>query len=74
MDLYFQKRNKEEMFLGTSDTVEGILKIMNKFLDKHNFESHYIRTWRTLDNVVHIDFGSWSEFMLVKGDDKNEFD
>lgn len=69
MTLYFQSSNGKRRKLGEYTNKEDILKAINKFLDDHSFKSYYTRIWREEDEVW-IDVGSWSEFFIVKDEDR----
>lgn len=42
---------------------ETALKMMNEFMDAHNFKSYYKRTWEVKEGTM-VDVGSHSEFFL----------
>lgn len=67
MKVKFQRNNGEIICLGHGTETE-CRKIIQQFLNVHNFKSHYWRCWEE-DGMTKIDVGSWSEFFyLVKED------
>lgn len=70
MKLYFLARSGEERLLATVDTEEDAFREIQKFLDEHNFKSYYTRTWIVPEknNAIYVDFGSWSEYMVIRRD------
>ena len=60
-NLYFQRSNGEHCLLATDVTEDEAYKEMEKFMDEHNFESYYTRSWEK-DGVKWYDVGSWTEF------------
>ncbi len=43
MNVYFENSQGIERLIGTTDTESGCFKIIDNFLDKHNYESYYRR-------------------------------
>lgn len=41
-------------------------KIINDFLDDHNYKSYYQRTWNKDDKTTVVDVGSWTEFFYIQ--------
>ena len=60
----------KEIMLATVDTEEDAFREIQKFLDEHNFKSYYTRTWIVPEenNAIYVDFGSWSEYMVIRRD------
>lgn len=63
-NFYFERSDGEWVLLGENVNREGAFKIMNKFLDDHNYKSYYIRSWQK-GNKLWFDVGSWSEFFVL---------
>lgn len=61
----FQNSRQEEREIGTAADMEGAYKIMDKFMDDHNFKSYYKRVWEE-NGRIKVDAGSWSEFFYVE--------
>ena len=66
MELYFQNCQGNERLIAECETVSGVHKEIKKFLDEHEYVSHYSRSWGNEENIM-IDVGSHSEFFIVKG-------
>ena len=62
-NLYFQRSNGEYRLLATNVTEEEAWAEMKKFMDDHNFECYYTRTWEKGTKKTY-DVGSWTEFFL----------
>lgn len=65
--LYFENSREERRIIGRATDENGIYKLINDFLDDHNYKSYYTRTWvNENDNKEKIyDVGSHSEFFIV---------
>ena len=61
----FQNSRKQEREIGTAVDIEGAYKIIDKFLEEHNFKSYYKRVWEE-NGRIKVDVGSWSEFFYVE--------
>ena len=61
----FQNSRREERQIGTAYDYEHAYKIINKFLDEHNFKSYYTRGWME-DGRMCLDVGSWTEFFYLE--------
>jgi len=61
----FENMNGVRREIGRAAQREEAFKIINSFLDDHNYKSYYFRTWNTKDNEEKIDVGSWSEFFYI---------
>ena len=66
MKLYFENSQGEERLIAECDTVSAVHKEIKKFLDEHEYVSHYSRSWGNDDNII-IDVGSHSEYFILKG-------
>lgn len=66
MKLYFKNCEGKERLIAECDTVSATHKEIRKFLDEHEYISHYLRSWGNEENIV-IDFGSHSKFFVVRG-------
>ena len=60
----FENSRHEEREIGTSVDMEGAYKIIDKFLDEHNFKSYYKRVCEESGRTK-VDVGSWSEFLYI---------
>lgn len=61
----FQNSRKQEREIGTAVDMNGAYKIMDEFMDEHNFKSYYKRVWKE-NGRIKVDAGSWSEFFYVE--------
>lgn len=62
----FENLRKEEREIGTAVDMNGAYKIIDKFLDEHNFKSYYKNIYEIEKGKTRVDFGSWSEFMYIE--------
>ena len=65
----FENMNGVRREIGRAAQREEAFKIINSFLDDHNYKSYYFRSWNTKDNEEKIDAGSWSEFFYIVEED-----
>lgn len=65
MKLLFQNSLGEERIIVEVDSWTEACDEINKFLEEHNFTSHYKRTWFHNDRMV-IDVGSHLEFFYLE--------
>ena len=72
MKLYFKNSQGEERLIAECEAVQEIHKEINKFLDEHEYISHYSRSWGNEESII-IDVGSHSEFFVVKGISHSEY-
>ena len=61
----FENSRKQEREICTVADMNGAYKIIDKFLDEHNFKSYYKRVWEE-NSRTKVDVGSWSEFFYVE--------
>lgn len=69
MTLLFENMFGEKREIAKLETMEDAKKEMVKFLDDHDFKSHY---WRAneANGDLWIDVGSYSEFFWIHDDNK----
>ena len=60
----FGTTSKTNRVIGEAGTIKECHQIIMKFLDDHNYKSHYQRMW-VEDGKVTVDVGSWSEFFWI---------
>lgn len=71
--IFFKRRNGEYIDLGFSEK-HNCLSVINKFLEKHNFHSYYIRVIKKEEGIEWLDVGSHTEFFYLVIDKKvNKF-
>lgn len=74
MDKYkviFRNSRGQEREIGTAQDQQEANKIINKFLDDHNFTSYYTRGWEE-NGRIWLDVGSWTEFFILEEIKENE--
>ena len=64
----FGTDSKTSRIIGEAETIKECHQIIMKFLDDHNYKSHYQRMW-VEDSKVAVDVGSWSEFFWISRSD-----
>lgn len=74
MELYFRNGDHELEFISEIDNMEESWKIVNADLKKRypGFVSYYQRFWINPDGDMWIDYGSHSEFYILKREKKGE--
>lgn len=63
--LYLEEHPFEDQLIAECKTVEDVFKEINKWIDRHNYHSHYIRRW-VVGRDTYIDFGSWRQFFYYR--------
>lgn len=64
MKVYFENSNGKRRIIGENvSTYQEIMKIIQDFLNEHNYKSYYTRIWRE-DGWTWFDVGSHTEFFL----------
>ena len=61
----FENSRHEEREIGTAVDMKGAYKIIDKFLDEHNFKSYYKNICEIEKCKTKVDVGSWSEFFYI---------
>lgn len=61
----FQNSRQKEREIGIAKDWDTANKIINKFLDDHNFVSYYTRSWEE-NGRIWLDVGSWTEFFILE--------
>ena len=51
--------------IGSAAQRDEAFKIINKFLDDHNYKCYYMRLWVSAENETCVDVGSWSEYFYI---------
>jgi hypothetical protein len=62
-NLYFINSRGEYRLLHENVTKKEMFKLIQIFLEEHNFKSYYTRSWNT-DEGTKLDVGSHTEFFL----------
>ena len=78
MELYFENSKGEMRCIAHVANMKETSKEIKKFLDEHNYKSHYTRMWGTERDgygpCLCFDVGSHSEFFYVAFHSKEERD
>ena len=61
----FENTNGVRREIGRAAQRDEAFKIINNFLNDHNYKSYYFRCWNTKDNEEKIDVGSWNEWFYI---------
>ena len=66
MKVEFENSQKKKRVIGEADTVKEARKIIQDFLNDHNYKSYYWNVSFYPDkHCARVDCGSWSEFFHV---------
>jgi hypothetical protein len=61
----FENMNGVRREIGRAAQRDEAFKIINNFLNDHNYKSYYFRSWKTKDNEEKIDYGSYVQFFYI---------
>lgn len=61
----FENSQGKEREIDTAVDIEVAYKIIDKFLDEHNFKSYYKNICEIEKGKIRVDVGSWSEFFYI---------
>ena len=68
MKVYFENSKGKRRVIGENvNTEQEVMKIIQDFLNEHNYKSYYTRTWHE-DGWTWFDVGSHTEFFLCDGE------
>lgn len=65
-NILFENSRKQKRIIGTANTQETAFKVIDDFLDDHNYKSYYQRTWKKDDKTTVVDVGSHTEFFYIQ--------
>lgn len=65
-NVLFQNSKGKKRVIGTAGAESGAFKLIDNFLNEHNYKSYYKRTWKADDKTTAIDVGSWTEQFIVQ--------
>ena len=66
----FENSRHEEREIGTAVDMDSVYKIIDKFLEEHNFKSYYKNVCEIEKGKTRVDVGSWSEvFYIIESED-----
>lgn len=67
MKVYFENSEGKRRVIGENiNTRQEVMKIIQDFLNEHNYKSYYTRAW-CKDGWTWFDVGSHTEFFLCDG-------
>ena len=66
LNVMFENSKGQSRTIGTVENEESAFKVINDFLDDHNYKSYYTRTWKKDDKTTCVDVGSWSERFIIQ--------
>ena len=66
LNVMFENSNGQSRTIGTVENEESAFKVINDFLDDHNYKSYYQRTWKKDDKTTIVDVGSHTEFFYIQ--------
>ena len=66
IQVLFKNSNGKIRTIGEVITQKEAFKVVNSFLDEHNYKSYYKRTWKTDDKTTAVDVGSHTEKFYLK--------
>ena len=66
LNVIFKNCKGQKRIIGTVKNEESAFKVINDFLDDHNYKSYYTRTWKKDDKTTVIDVGSHTEFFYIQ--------
>ena len=66
LNVMFENSKAQLRTIGTVENEESAFKVINDFLDDHNYKSYYQRTWKKDDKTTVVDVGSHTEFFYIQ--------
>ena len=66
LNVLFENSKGQSRTIGTVKNEESASKVITDFLDDHNYESDYQRTWKKDDKTTVVDVGSHTEFFYIQ--------
>ena len=67
LNVMFEDSNGQLRIIGAVENEESAFKVINDFLDDHNYKSYYQRIWEKDDKTTVVDVGSHTEFFYIQG-------
>ena len=55
LNVMFENSKGQSRIIGTVENEESAFKVINDFLDDHNYKSYYARTWKKDDKTTVVD-------------------
>ena len=66
LNVMFEDSNGQLRIIDTVENEKSAFKVINDFLDDHNYKSYYQRIWKKDDKTTCVDVGSWSERFIIQ--------
>lgn len=66
-DVFYRHSDGSDELIATCADFHTVNEMVNYYFEQHNIKSYYSRMWISAPGVLKIDFGSYSEFIIVKG-------
>ena len=66
LNVMFENSKGQSRTIGTVENEESAFKVINDFLDDHNYKSYYQRTWKKDDKTTVVDVGSHTECFYIQ--------
>ena len=66
LNVLFENSKGQKRIIGTVENEESAFKVINDFLDDHNYKSYYQRAWKKDDKTTVVDVGSHTEFFYIQ--------
>ena len=66
LNVLFENSKGQSRTIGTVENEKSAFKVINNFLDDHNYKSYYQRTWKKDDKTTVVDVGSHTEFFYIQ--------
>ena len=66
LNVLFENSKGHSRIIGTVENEESAFKVINDFLDDHNYKSYYQRTWKKDDKTTVVDVGSHTELFYIQ--------
>ena len=66
LNVMFENSKGQKRIIGAVENEESAFKVINDFLDDHNYKSYYQRTWKRDDKTTVVDVGSHTEFFYIQ--------
>ena len=66
LNVIFKNCKGQSRIIDTVENEKSAFKVINDFLDDHNYKSYYQRIWKKDDKTTCVDVGSWSERFIIQ--------
>ena len=66
LNVMFENAKGQSRIIDTVENEESALKVINDFLNDHNYKPYYRRIWEKDDKTTVVDVGSYTEFFYIQ--------